>query len=623
MKVFTLTLTLFLASFVSFAGKLVLIPVNNTNNLESLFNNNGLKIHYYCNDYVLATSSVASCDNAIILDENAFVDVSSYEIVFCDEQDKIEYLSNVSKKNQVLYAGDHFMIIKVLSNEFIPAKNDGTISVRNIEARLPKKPPTYPVITEPDEDVLEYISQVSEDRMTATIQTLQDYETRFCTHPNSVLAQNWIKEQYDALGLDVFIHEFSQNKKKKKKTLSHNVIAIQYGTEFSDEYVVCGGHYDSFNYDPDTPFPYVVFEDDAPGADDNAVGTTGILETARILSQYKFKRSIIYCAFAAEESGLNGSGFYAEQCAAESMNIVGYFNMDVGGYLKPGHVPPEEAYRIHLIHYNSSQPLADYYKNICDVYFPQITITDYDPPYAGSDYASFHNMGYMGIHPFEDFNGVTPYMHTSNDIIGLSFNSPDLAALFTKANLASVATLAMSDPAMPPPVAPPTNCVAEPFQTHRIKITWEAPAEDTPTKYNIYRDGTKIAQVGATQLQYVNQLSSNDYNVHCYKVTAQYGVFEGEFSNESCTSVVGISEYDSKIKISPNPANNELQVTSYELRITDVEVFDVFGKKISSHHLIPTSSHHLINILNLQPGIYFVRIFSDDKIIGNSKIVKQ
>jgi hypothetical protein len=604
MKNSILTLCLLFVCFVSFAGKLVLIPVNN-NNLESLFETYDLKIHYYCDDYVLATLSGANFDNAITLDENAFADVSSYEIVFCNEQDKTEYLSNASRNNQVLYSEDHFMIIKILSNEFIPAKNDGMISVRDIEARLPKKSSIYPVITDPDEDVLEYLSQVSTDRITADIQTLQDYETRFCTHPNSVLAQNWIKEQYDALGLEVFIHEFSHNTWWGKPTLSNNVIAIQYGTEFPDEYVVCGGHYDSFNYNPNTPFPYVVFEDDAPGADDNAVGTTGILETARILSQYQFKRSIIYCAFSAEESGLNGSGFYAEQCATENMGIVGYFNMDVGGYLKPGLFP--ETYHILLIHYNSSQSLADYYKNICGVYFPQITISDYDPPYAGSDYASFHNMGYMGIHPFENYNGITPYMHTSNDIIGLSFNSPDLAALFTKANLASVATLAMADQALLS-TASPTNCVAEPLPPRRIKITWEAPVEDTPTKYNVYRDGTKIAQLGANQLQYINQLSANDYDEHCYKVTATYGAFEGEFSNESCASLANmIDEYDSKFKISPNPANDELRVTSYELRVTSMEIYDVYGRKQKAEGR-KRENGMIMNISNLPAGLYFIKI---------------
>ena len=57
---------------------------------------------------------------------------------------------------------------------------------------------------------------------------------------------------------------------------------MQLGTEFPNEYIIISSHYD---------------HPDGPGADDNASGTAGVLECARILSQYEFKRTILYMPF--------------------------------------------------------------------------------------------------------------------------------------------------------------------------------------------------------------------------------------------------------------------------------------------------------------------------------------
>ena len=87
---------------------------------------------------------------------------------------------------------------------------------------------------------------------------------------------------------------------------------------------------------------------------------------------------------------------------------------------------------------------------------------------------------------------------------------------------------------------------------------------------------------------------------------------------------LGINETDiSGINIYPNPTTGEfiieLQVTSDKLQ---VEIFDVFGKKLSSHHLITSSSNHKINISHLHTGIYFVKITTDSGYSVIKKILK-
>jgi hypothetical protein len=84
---------------------------------------------------------------------------------------------------------------------------------------------------------------------------------------------------------------------------------------------------------------------------------------------------------------------------------------------------------------------------------------------------------------------------------------------------------------------------------------------------------------------------------------------------------VQVKEWGDGIEIYPNPVSNELQVTSYELQVTSIEVFDSFGRKVLLHHPIISSSHHLINISHLPSGTYIVEIITAENII-RKKFIK-
>jgi len=53
----------------------------------------------------------------------------------------------------------------------------------------------------------------------------------------------------------------------------------------------------------------------------------------------------------------------------------------------------------------------------------------------------------------------------------------------------------------------------------------------------------------------------------------------------------------------PNPTTGELKIKNEELKIENIEIYDITGRNISSHHLITSSSYHL-NISHLPAGIY-------------------
>jgi Zn-dependent M28 family amino/carboxypeptidase len=70
--------------------------------------------------------------------------------------------------------------------------------------------------------------------------------------------------------------------------------------------------------------------------DDNASGTAGLLELARIFSnqQPKLKRTLIFIAFSGEEEGLLGSNYYVNHPLIPLTNTVAMINMDMIGRMK-------------------------------------------------------------------------------------------------------------------------------------------------------------------------------------------------------------------------------------------------------------------------------------------------
>lgn len=292
---------------------------------------------------------------------------------------------------------------------------------------------TYPVVQEENPVIRQLMDSVSKDRLEATITQMQSYHTRRWDSQMVYEVQDWLFETYRGTGLDsVLLHDFTFEFHDTLRESSDNVIAIQRGLVYPDEYVVCGAHYDSYNNSPGHPDSLR-----APGADDNASGTSGVLETARLLSQCQFERSIVYCGWAAEEAGLKGSAAYAKECADNRVDIVGYFNLDMIGYLEEG-----SDIHVNLMYTTRDSLIANYVFNFSRIYYPEMRIWQDWLPWGDSDYSSFNRNGYAAVHPFEDTHASSPFIHTPSDLLGVSVNNMDQVKRFTELNLGLVATLA-------------------------------------------------------------------------------------------------------------------------------------------------------------------------------------
>ena len=61
------------------------------------------------------------------------------------------------------------------------------------------------------------------------------------------------------------------------------------------------------------------------------------------------------------------------------------------------------------------------------------------------------------------------------------------------------------------------------------------------------------------------------------------------------------------LNIYPNPTTGYLKIESEEMRIENIEIFDIFGKKVLFQQSL-ISPETVIDISHLQGGLYFVRI---------------
>ena len=112
----------------------------------------------------------------------------------------------------------------------------------------------------------------------------------------------------------------------------HNVVATLRGTEFPDEYVVVGGHFDCFSA--------------ATGAVDDGSGFAPAMEAIRLIQAAggRPKRSIVVILFAAEEIGLVGSQAWLKNRPGIASRISMMINRDGSPSAITGAVVPESWY---------------------------------------------------------------------------------------------------------------------------------------------------------------------------------------------------------------------------------------------------------------------------------------
>ncbi|MFD0798212.1 M28 family metallopeptidase [Maribacter chungangensis] len=108
-----------------------------------------------------------------------------------------------------------------------------------------------------------------------------------------------------------------------------NVVGILEGSDpkLKKEFIIVGAHYDHIGLLTPENGDAI-----ANGANDNASGTTTVMELAKYFGKEKAnKRSIIFALFTAEEKGLMGAKHLANKLKAENLNLYAMLNFEMVG----------------------------------------------------------------------------------------------------------------------------------------------------------------------------------------------------------------------------------------------------------------------------------------------------
>lgn len=197
-----------------------------------------------------------------------------------------------------------------------------------------------------------------------------------------------------------------------------NVVGWLEGSDpnLKHEHIIIGAHLDHLGIRGTSVYP---------GADDNASGSTAILQIAKALSANgtRPKRSVLMIWFAAEEIGLVGSKYYAAHPLKPLKDAVCMLNIDMIGRNEESKDEPasENEDTIHLI---GTRKLTN------DMHQIMLTANQYvgykfeydeeDTVFRRSDQASFHDKNIPVAFVFGGFN---PYYHQTTDTIkGINFS---------------------------------------------------------------------------------------------------------------------------------------------------------------------------------------------------------
>jgi len=272
--------------------------------------------------------------------------------------------------------------------------------------------------------------------------------------------------------------------------------------------------------------------DESPGANDNASGMAGVIEAARVLSEYTFEHSIIFVGLSGEEQGLFGGKIMAKKAKELGWQIIGILNNDMIGnihgidgvidnrsfriFSEPAPPNEDEQRRIWKRFYGGevdgiSRQLARYIHKMTSTYMPDMNpmmIYRLDRFGRGGHHRPFNDEGYAGVRIMETHENynmqhqdirVEDGISYGDVIEGVDFN---YAAKLTAVNAINLASIAWS------PKAPQGVMIGGAVQPS-TRLMWDLSDDPDRKGYKIYWRDTTSPQWQHSR--YVGQL--NDFTL--------------------------------------------------------------------------------------------------------------
>jgi hypothetical protein len=345
---------------------------------------------------------------------------------------------------------------------------------------------------------------ISEERIAANLKELEGFGSRYILSEQDDpvrgigAAKRWIYGEFKSYSprLDVSYGTFRVKKGARRGQVLRevelaNVVAVLPGTTDKERYLLVTAHYDSVNLHrkpklmeagrladlvkrgmepaeakkytelfpteealPEVDAEATAGEKTAPGVTDDGSGTAVVLELARVMSKYEFRKTIVFVAFAAEEIGLEGSKAYALSARQKGMEIEAVLNNDIVGSVVTGNGyssgtsvrafagGPEDS---------PARALLRYTKRIAELYVPSMKVDMIfhgDRFSRGGDHTSFYTQGYAAVRlttPAENYEN----QHSATDTFANT--SVPYTARVARMNAAVLASLGWA------PAAPVAN----------------------------------------------------------------------------------------------------------------------------------------------------------------------
>jgi hypothetical protein len=372
-----------------------------------------------------------------------------------------------------------------------------------------------------DPQIKTALSEISPGQIQSDIEKLVSFQTRSSISAQDAAsiskgqgigaAREWIKSEFERYSrecsgcLEVKTDTFTQlvSERVPSPVVLTNIYAVLKGKNPEDakRIVLVTGHYDSRISDPLDKTGF------APGANDDASGTSVSLECARVLSKLKFPGTIIFLTVPGEEQGLYGSKHFAELAKTQGWQIEAVLNNDiVGGDQSPGQYPkivrifsesiPEHPSESQLRMLSASggendspsRELARYVAQTARTYATQVSpLLEFrrDRYLRGGDHISFNEAGFPAVR-FTEFQENYSHQHQNvRSENGIEYGDLpkfvnfDYVANVARLNAATLAALAAAP-------GPPLNVRVETKQlVNDSTLSWDAPTDGRAAGYRV------------------------------------------------------------------------------------------------------------------------------------------
>lgn len=339
---------------------------------------------------------------------------------------------------------------------------DTPISLR-LSAQTFAPPPTTP-----DPTIAQLINRLQPSAISAWDRKLSGEEwihigeneykltSRYSWSSNGRRAERYVYERLRAMGYDASYAPYTT---PYNDTWRNVVIEIP-GSVEPDKLVLLVAHLDSISF----PLDNAPFQ--APGADDNATGSSSLLAIAELLKEQHFYYTLRLVWFTGEEFGYWGSKPYVTDLAIHNVQVIAAINMDMFGY----DGDQDQVMEIHTGTLPVNNQLGDYLTAVNQLYELGLIVERKTTTASRfSDHRSFWDNGYPSLLMIENFFADTeedphprdrnPQYHKAGDKINLV----DFEYVTRIARMGLAAALHLAKPVslddLPTPTSTPTATI--------------------------------------------------------------------------------------------------------------------------------------------------------------------